>query len=840
MNFPNSLSRFRKPAIIVGIILAVAVVGFFGYARFLRPQPADVAEDQNVVAVTRGDLIERVSISGNVNFPDSERLVFGASGTVEEVNVKEGERVARGDKIASLDPETIASLEQALAQANVDLQSAEDALSDFLETPPLTLAEANRAVVKARADIVKAEEAAEGIRAPSEHRLAEARAAVSAANLELRRAQDALDDLLDAPESVSAARAEAAVSAAKLALQQAEKALEDAMESPTDSEIAKAAERIANARVALDDAVKKRDDYRNQKGMDDAQRRLDKAQAALTRAERDQAAKVHDAGKAMDDSAKALDDAAKNYVDQFSKWLGIETAIENLDPDYATALSGMGIDLAAAFSESDADVDLRGPDAPTGPQDDPATPYDERVVFSWLSQAPFDISATCDEDETIPIYAICVENEFRTNGDAYKEELDKWNSANLDSTKTLEAAQDAVDNAEDELADAREALADLDVDAAKLAGYEAAIISARAEADAAAEDMEELENSPTAEEIQDSTDKVAVAKAEVGKAEEDLAELTGRTATDAAAIADARERVNVAQAAIAEREKDLADLQKGENHPDYDTAVEDVKVAKQALAEREKELREMLPEGRSESREALLTQNVAAANSSVSQAQRNLDDATLTAPWDGFVSQVEVEEGDKVEAGKLIVDLVNTGVVEIDGSVDEIDVLRIEVGSAAEVTLDALGGRALSGSVSFIDAAASESGQGGVVSVPVKVRLDMPGDLQIPKGLSAVATITVKEVRDVLLVPQRALRGTFGAPTLQVMVGEETNEVPVVIGESDNFMVVIESGVSEGDMIVVGTGGGDFGQDDFFGPPPENGPPPGDGPRGQRGGGGGP
>ena len=233
-----------------------------------------------------------------------------------------------------------------------------------------------------------------------------------------------------------------------------------------------------------------------------------------------------------------------------------------------------------------------------------------------------------------------------------------------------------------------------------------------------------------------------------------------------------------------------------------------------------------MPDGRDSLRQELLARNVDAAQSTVSQAARRLDDATLTAPWDGFVSKVEIEKGDKVEASALAVELVNTNIVEIDGSVDEIDVLRIELGSEAAVTLDALGGRELAGSVSFIDAAASDGNQ-GIVSVPVKVRLDMPDDLQIPKGLSAIATITVKEVRDVQLVPQRALSGRFDAPTLRVMVGEEITEVPVTIGESDNFMVVIESGVSEGDMIVAPLdGGGGFGGPG--GGPRGGGGPPGD------------
>ena len=837
MSFLKSLARLRKPAIIVVVILAVAGGGYFGYDRLFRSQPDAASEDMQTVPVRRGDLIERVSISGSVDFPDSERLVFGTAGTVEEVNVTQGERVSEGDALASLDPETIAGLEQALAQANIDLRDAEDALKDFLETPPLTLAQANQAVVKARADIASAEDALDAIANPSEHRIAEARAAISAAELKLRQEQDALDDLLKPPTDISVTRAETNIVAKRLAVQRAEKALEDMLEPPTEAAIAAADQRIASARSALDAAEKRRDDYESQEGIADVRRRIEKAETAVQRAERDLSVVRYDTGKTVKDSTEALDTAAKNYVDQFSKWLGVEVSIEDIDSDYAKALSDMGIDLATVFAAANAEVDLRGVDAPTGPQDDPQTPYDERVAFSWLSQAPFDINPTCEEDEDIPIYTICVENEFRTNGNAYKTELDSWNTADLNATKTVDAALDTLDAAENELENAREALADLDVDATKLAEYEAAIVSARAEIDAAIEDRQKMEDPPAPEEAADLNAKITLAQGEVDEALEDLAKLHERTETDAAAAADARERINVAQAAIAERKEDLDKLLSGEDHPDYAAASEDVKVARRALAEREKELRELTPEGRDALRESLLTLNIDAAKSTVSQAARRLDDATLTAPWDGFVSQVEVKEGDKVESGALAVELVNTNVVEIDGGVDEIDVLRIELGTAAEVTLDALEGRTLSGGVSFIDAAASSSQ--GIVSIPVKVRLDDPGDLQIPKGVSAVATITIKEVRDVLLVPQRALRGTFTAPTLQVMVGEETTEVPVVIGESDDFMVVIESGVSEGDMIVAGPDDGSF-VDGFGGPgggPGGNGPRGNGGPPGERGGG---
>ena len=81
--------------------------------------------------------------------------------------------------------------------------------------------------------------------------------------------------------------------------------------------------------------------------------------------------------------------------------------------------------------------------------------------------------------------------------------------------------------------------------------------------------------------------------------------------------------------------------------------------------------------------------------------------------------------------------LVDTSVVEVDGSVDEVDVLKIQLDNVAVVEVDALEGRKLGGAISFIGAEANQQNQGGVVSYPVKARLTLPDDVELPAGLSA-------------------------------------------------------------------------------------------------------
>ena len=195
---------------------------------------------------------------------------------------------------------------------------------------------------------------------------------------------------------------------------------------------------------------------------------------------------------------------------------------------------------------------------------------------------------------------------------------------------------------------------------------------------------------------------------------------------------------------------------------------------------------------------------MSSARAAVGQADRRLADSTLKAPSDGFVSQVNVEQGQRVEANASVLQLVDTNVIEIDGSVDEIDVLSVAVGAGASVTMDALPGQSIPGAVSFLGAEAQS--QQGIVSYPIGVQVQPPDDVQLPEGLSAVATITIGEDLGVLLVPIQAVRGSFDQPTLGVMVDGQIVETPVTLGSSDDFWTVVTEGVEEGDQIVTQAG----------------------------------
>ena len=250
---------------------------------------------------------------------------------------------------------------------------------------------------------------------------------------------------------------------------------------------------------------------------------------------------------------------------------------------------------------------------------------------------------------------------------------------------------------------------------------------------------------------------------------------------------------------------------------DLDAARKSVAVAEARRAEAREDLATILA-GPDPLQVALRKAEVETAGPALSAAIKLLEGATLLAPWDGVVSAVGVEIGDSVNAGTPIVEIVDPSIVELDGIVDEIDVLFIRNGATASVTMDALPGQVLQGSVSSVASAAQN--QQGVVSYPIRIRIETPSGVQLPEGLSALASVVIREDNDVLLVPLQSLRGSFDQPAVQVMQNGRIEERAVTLGNSDDFWIVVVSGLQEGDQVVVeaqdastgffGFGGGSF------------------------------
>ena len=197
----------------------------------------------------------------------------------------------------------------------------------------------------------------------------------------------------------------------------------------------------------------------------------------------------------------------------------------------------------------------------------------------------------------------------------------------------------------------------------------------------------------------------------------------------------------------------------------------------------------------------LLTAKLSAAEAAHTEAGNLLERAIIKAPYEGFISEILVETNDRLGANAPVIEVVDPRVLEMDGIVDEVDILLLSEGQPASITIDALTDTILDGFVSEITPVATV--QQGVVTYPLRVQIEVPDNLELKDGLSAVADLVLEQQLDILLIPQGAIFGTFQDPVVKVETADGIIERPVVLGTSDDFWTEVIAGVVAGDRVVM-------------------------------------
>jgi HlyD family secretion protein len=206
--------------------------------------------------------------------------------------------------------------------------------------------------------------------------------------------------------------------------------------------------------------------------------------------------------------------------------------------------------------------------------------------------------------------------------------------------------------------------------------------------------------------------------------------------------------------------------------------------------------------------------SVAQAEQSLAQARLQLEQATLTAPFAGVVSAVEVVPGSVVSGGAAIT-LVDRDPLSVELRLSENDVARVALGMPVALTIDALRGVELAGSVSYIAPAAETSS--GVVTYAVRVDVAEPGEA-VKVGMTANLDIVYAQKDDALLVPSSALQPKGAGYVVQVPGADgQPQERDVSVGLSDGTRTEILSGLDEGQQVIAAPGRSEAPQGGLFG-----------------------
>jgi len=186
-------------------------------------------------------------------------------------------------------------------------------------------------------------------------------------------------------------------------------------------------------------------------------------------------------------------------------------------------------------------------------------------------------------------------------------------------------------------------------------------------------------------------------------------------------------------------------------------------------------------------------------------------ESVIRAPAGGVLLQRRVDPGDPVvpltsfQEGTELATIADMSDLIFTGTVDEIDVGKLEIGVQARLKIGALPGRLVTGRLTRIAPQALE--EDGARLFEVEIELDAVDELTLRAGYSANADLVIREKTEILLIPERlVLFEDEGATTFVEIPGDAPEFEPVKVeietGLSDGLNIEVVTGLEEGAHIV--------------------------------------
>lgn len=189
------------------------------------------------------------------------------------------------------------------------------------------------------------------------------------------------------------------------------------------------------------------------------------------------------------------------------------------------------------------------------------------------------------------------------------------------------------------------------------------------------------------------------------------------------------------------------------------------------------------------------------AQLAVEQAETNLANNELIAPFDGVIAQNNLRVGAFPPQGAAVL-LMDTSQFIVDLPIDETDIVKVTVGQKVLFDVDALPDALVTGTVTRIAYTPLRIGQ--LVTYPVRVVLD-PTRARLRAGMSVTGRVIVQERSQTLTVPNRFVRidSVSGDAFVTVERDGSLFNTLVLLGERNETTTEILAGVEEGDVVVL-------------------------------------
>jgi multidrug efflux pump subunit AcrA (membrane-fusion protein) len=222
----------------------------------------------------------------------------------------------------------------------------------------------------------------------------------------------------------------------------------------------------------------------------------------------------------------------------------------------------------------------------------------------------------------------------------------------------------------------------------------------------------------------------------------------------------------------------------------------------------------------------LLAQNdLDIERSKLETVKQEIIKTNLRSPHDGVILKLDVREGEVIvgtnstSSGTVLMRVANLDKLKVVTQLNEVDMVSVKIGQKVKLTFDAVPGRTLPGTVTYISPSAEgddeggsssgrgfsgrgSSGGGGVRGFQTVVTLD-ESDSSIRPGITAHVSISMAKAAHVVTVPVTAIFSDDNDSYAFVKHGDTFEKRSVKTGISDGMALQIISGLSDGDELAL-------------------------------------
>jgi multidrug efflux pump subunit AcrA (membrane-fusion protein) len=193
-----------------------------------------------------------------------------------------------------------------------------------------------------------------------------------------------------------------------------------------------------------------------------------------------------------------------------------------------------------------------------------------------------------------------------------------------------------------------------------------------------------------------------------------------------------------------------------------------------------------------------LAADIDATNAAARLAERQLRDASIRAPFDGYVQQRMVSLGELVKEQMPVMQIVRIDPLKVTAEIPEGLAPWVHSGQPVELQVDAYPDQSFTGKVSRISPAVNQQTR----AFPFEALVPNPQGLLKP-GTFVRVKLTTNHVEQLLTLPYAALQYRYGVNRAYVVTGDTIVGREVKVGDRLGDRIEILDGVKAGDVVAM-------------------------------------